>query len=67
VFVDGVEVVRCLDEVSAATSVFAVYWIFNIQYYSKQRKTLELLDKAVFKTTRAALSQPVLKVYNSLF
>lgn len=64
--VDGASVVHCDDRISAVTALFSSYWIFDIRYANENKRTLELLEKCVFKVTAAKPGQAVLRFINSL-
>ena len=62
----SVSVVVCQDKSSAVTGLFAVYWIFDIQFAAAHKRTMELFEKAVFKLNKAKPGQAVQRILNAL-
>jgi len=62
----SVSVVVCQDKSSAVTGLFAVHWIFDIQFAAAHKRTMELFEKAVFKLSKAKPGQAVQRISNAL-
>jgi len=54
------------DFTQALVSLYAAYWIFNIQYSSKIFNFLTFLEKQVFGLTETVARPPVIKLMKLL-
>ncbi len=64
VFAEGVEVTSCRDAVTALTTAFVMFWIFDIKYPKTSASTLAFLDNFVFRKNSVAVTQKVANFIN---
>jgi len=66
VLADSSSVVTCDDKQSAVTALFSVYWIFDLKYSTKHKRTMELFAKVIFKVEKGKIGSAVQTVLNAL-
>ena len=61
---DNVDITYCKDIVSALTTCFIVYWIFNISYPKIYNGLLTFLDNFIFHKNSVRTSQKISNFIN---
>ena len=64
IFAEGVEVTVCRDAVTALTTAFLMFWIFDIKYPKTSASTLSFLDNFIFKKNSVPVKQKVANFIN---
>jgi len=64
IYAEGAEVTSCRDAVTALTTAFLMFWIFQIKYPKTSASTLSFLDNFIFRKKSIAITQKVANFIN---
>ena len=67
IFVDRTSVTQCSNILTAITTIFGIYWLFDISYSKDQNNFLVFLDQLVFKKKSCKPSMRLKSLMNKLW